>query len=71
MYFLTLIRSLDQIPASVLPHFKEAAQQLIKEKGTVEALTAALAHIAGSKEIVSRSFLSGMSVRLIRYSFHL
>ena len=55
-------RSLDQIPASILPHFKEAARQLMKDKGAEEALAAALAHISGSKEIVSRSVLSGMSV---------
>lgn len=62
--FFTIIhcRSLDQIPASILPHFKEAARQLMKEKGAEEALAAALAHISGSKEIVSRSVLSGMSV---------
>ena len=51
------------IPPSILPHFKEAAQQLMKERGAEEALAAALAHISGSKEIVSRSVLSGMSVR--------
>lgn len=61
--FMFPIRSLDQIPPSILPHFKEAAQQLIIEKGAEEALAAALAHISGSKEIVSRSVLSGMSVR--------
>ena len=55
-------RSLDQIPASILPHFKEAAQELMKERGAEDALAAALAHISGSKEIVSRSVLSGMSV---------
>ena len=57
------VRALDTIPPSILPHFKEAAQQLMKERGAEEALAAALAHISGSKEIVSRSVLSGMSVR--------
>ena len=62
---LCYIRSLDEIPASILPHFKEAAQDLIKERGAEDALAAALAHISGSKEIVSRSVLSGMSVRIL------
>ena len=34
----------------------------MKEKGAEDALAAALAHISGSREIVSRSVLSGMSV---------
>ena len=55
-------RSLDQTPQSILPHFKEAARELIKEKGAEDALAAALAHISGSKQIVSRSVLSGMPV---------
>jgi ATP-dependent RNA helicase DDX21 len=33
----------------------------MKEKGAEDALAAALAHISGSREIVSRSVLSGMS----------
>ena len=58
-------RTLDEIPASILPYFKATARQLIQERGAEDALAAALAHISGSKEIVSRSVLSGMSVRNI------
>ena len=62
---LIYFRTLDQIPPSLLPHFKEAARELMKEKGAEDALAAALAHISGSKEIVSRSVLSGMSVSIL------
>ena len=61
---LSLHRTLEKIPQSLLPHFKDAAQQLIAEKGAEDALAAALAHISGSKEIVTRSILSGISVSM-------
>ena len=51
---LTLcLRSLDGIPECVLPHFHEAAEQLIKEKGATNVVAAALAYISGAKEMVS------------------
>ena len=46
-------RSLDGIPECVLPHFHEAAEQLIKEKGATNVVAAALAYISGAKEMVS------------------
>ena len=57
-------RSLDQIPLSILAYFKEAAREIMEERSAEDALAAALAHISGSKEIVSRSILSGMPVSL-------
>ena len=63
------IRSLDGIPDSVLPHFQEAAEQLIKEKGATNVVAAALAYISGAKEIISRSLLSAHQV-YIHYSTH-
>ena len=47
------LRSLDGIPECVLPHFHEAAEQLIKEKGATNVVAAALAYISGAKEMVS------------------
>ena len=60
-------RSLDGIPESVLPHFHEAAEQLIKEKGATNVVAAALAYISGAKEIVSRSLLSAHQVCIINF----
>ena len=56
-------RSLEDIPDSVLPHFQDAAEQLIKEKGATNVVAAALAYISGAKEIISRSLLSAHQVR--------
>eukprot|EP00730_Choanoeca_flexa_P018423 TRINITY_DN8957_c0_g1_i1.p1 TRINITY_DN8957_c0_g1~~TRINITY_DN8957_c0_g1_i1.p1 ORF type:complete len:746 (+),score=242.38 TRINITY_DN8957_c0_g1_i1:87-2324(+) len=54
------IQSLDAVPDSVLPHFKDVAQELIAKRGAEDALCAALAHISGSTEIKTRSLLSSM-----------
>ena len=62
IFFPPPTRSLDSIPESVLPHFKEAAEQLIKEKGATNVVAAALAYISGAKEITSRSLLSSHQV---------
>ena len=59
---LSPLRSLDGIPDSILPHFEEAAEQLIKEKGATNVVAAALAYISGAKEIISRSLLSSHQV---------
>ena len=52
------------ISPTVLPLFKEAAEQLIQEKGAVDVVASALAFISGAKEIVSRSLLSAQRVKL-------
>nr|AAI08449.1 LOC398188 protein [Xenopus laevis] len=52
------IKSLDTVPADVIEHFKEYAQELIEKKGALTALAAALAHISGATSIKQRSLLN-------------
>ncbi|CAM5167690.1 unnamed protein product [Natator depressus] len=52
------IRCLDSVPQTAIDYFKESAQWLIEEKGAVEALAAALAHISGATCIEQRSLLN-------------
>nr|XP_028585281.1 nucleolar RNA helicase 2 [Podarcis muralis] len=52
------LRSLDSVPPSAIDHFRQAAERLIEEKGAVEALAAALAHISGATAIEQRSLLN-------------
>ncbi|XP_048361577.1 nucleolar RNA helicase 2 isoform X2 [Sphaerodactylus townsendi] len=52
------IRSLDSVPPSAIDYFRQSAERLIEEKGAVEALAAALAHISGATSIEQRSLLS-------------
>ena len=42
--------------------FREAAQALVDKMGAVDAVAASLAHISGTKEIKSRSLLTGREV---------
>ena len=57
-----LYRFLAQVPADALTYFREAAEALIEERGAVDAVAAALAHISGTTEIKSRSLLSSQEV---------
>uniref|UniRef100_A0A8C8VE19 RNA helicase n=1 Tax=Pelusios castaneus TaxID=367368 RepID=A0A8C8VE19_9SAUR len=52
------IRCLDSVPETAIDYFKKSAQWLIEEKGAVEALAAALAHISGATSIEQRSLLN-------------
>ncbi|XP_039593510.1 nucleolar RNA helicase 2-like [Polypterus senegalus] len=52
------VRFLDAVPPSAVGYFRAAAEKLIEERGAVEALAAALAHISGAKSIEQRSLLS-------------
>ncbi|XP_053168120.1 nucleolar RNA helicase 2 [Hemicordylus capensis] len=52
------IRSLDSVPPSAIDYFRQSAERLIEEKGAVEALAAALAHISGATSIEQRSLLN-------------
>ncbi|KAM6442869.1 nucleolar RNA helicase 2 [Liasis olivaceus] len=52
------IRSLDSVPPSAVDYFRQSAERLIEEKGAVEALAAALAHISGATSIEQRSLLN-------------
>uniref|UniRef100_M4A187 RNA helicase n=1 Tax=Xiphophorus maculatus TaxID=8083 RepID=M4A187_XIPMA len=51
-------RFLDSVPAAAVEYFRESAEKLIKEKGAVDALAAALAHISGATSLEQRSLLS-------------
>ena len=42
--------------------FRDFAQALVEKLGAVEALAAALAHISNTKEIKSRSLITGEEV---------
>ncbi|XP_006889064.1 PREDICTED: nucleolar RNA helicase 2 [Elephantulus edwardii] len=52
------IRYLDSVPPTAISHFKQSAEKLIEEKGAVEALAAALAHISGATAVDQRSLIS-------------
>lgn len=64
MPFLTLFRFLDSVPVAAIEYFRQSAEKLIEEKGAVEALAAALAHISGAKSLEQRSLLNSDSVSL-------
>ncbi|XP_029000540.1 nucleolar RNA helicase 2 [Betta splendens] len=51
-------RFLDSVPVTAIGYFRESAEKLIKEKGAVEALAAALAHISGAKSLEQRSLIN-------------
>ncbi|KAK7913397.1 hypothetical protein WMY93_013608 [Mugilogobius chulae] len=52
------VRFLDSVPVAAIGYFKESAQRLIEERGAVEALAAALAHISGATSLEQRSLLN-------------
>ncbi|XP_038599789.1 ATP-dependent RNA helicase DDX50-like [Tachyglossus aculeatus] len=52
------ISSLASVPEEALEKFRSYAKTLIEEKGAVEALAAALAHIAGASSFQQRSLIS-------------
>ncbi|XP_062436458.1 nucleolar RNA helicase 2-like, partial [Rhea pennata] len=49
---------LDSIPPSAVDYFRQSAKELIEEKGAIDALAAALAHISGASSIQQRSLLN-------------
>ena len=61
------IRCLDGIPECVVAQIHEAAEELIREKGATSAMAAALAYIAGAKDIMSSSLLSAHQVHCLCY----
>uniref|UniRef100_A0A673GTQ6 RNA helicase n=1 Tax=Sinocyclocheilus rhinocerous TaxID=307959 RepID=A0A673GTQ6_9TELE len=52
------VRFLDSVPAVAVGYFREAAQELIEQRGAVEALAAALAHISGATSLEQRSLIN-------------
>lgn len=59
---LSSCRLLEAIPRSAVDYFRKSAQELIDEKGAVDALAAALAHISGAAYIQQRSLLNSTAV---------
>lgn len=53
-----VIAFLSKVPENTLEYFRSAAEELITEKGAVDAVAAALAHISGNTEIKARSLLN-------------
>ncbi|KAF5895641.1 nucleolar RNA helicase 2 isoform X2, partial [Clarias magur] len=52
------VRFLDSVPPAAIEHFRTAAERLVEERGAVEALAAALAHISGATSLEQRSLLN-------------
>ncbi|XP_061600520.1 nucleolar RNA helicase 2 [Cololabis saira] len=52
------VRFLDSVPVTAIGYFRESAQKLIEERGAVDALAAALAHISGATSLEQRSLLN-------------
>uniref|UniRef100_A0A673JJW2 RNA helicase n=1 Tax=Sinocyclocheilus rhinocerous TaxID=307959 RepID=A0A673JJW2_9TELE len=52
------VRFLDSVPAVAVGYFREAARELIEQRGAEEALAAALAHISGATSLEQRSLIS-------------
>lgn len=61
-------RFLDSVPVTAIAYFKESAEKLIEERGAVDALAAALAHISGATNLEQRSLLNSDAVSLILFS---
>uniref|UniRef100_A0A8C1SM76 RNA helicase n=1 Tax=Cyprinus carpio TaxID=7962 RepID=A0A8C1SM76_CYPCA len=55
------VRFLDSVPAVAVGYFREAAQELIEQRGAVEALAAALAHISGATSLEQRSLINSVN----------
>ncbi|XP_016044076.1 nucleolar RNA helicase 2 [Erinaceus europaeus] len=68
------IRLLDTVPPTAISHFKQSAEKLIEEKGAVEALAAALAHISGATSVDQRSMINseaGFVTMILRCSIEM
>ncbi|XP_041836593.1 nucleolar RNA helicase 2 [Melanotaenia boesemani] len=52
------VRFLDSVPVAAIEYFRASAEKLIEERGAVEALAAALAHISGATTLEQRSLLN-------------
>lgn len=58
-------RFLDSVPATAIDYFRVSAEKLIAERGAVDALAAALAHISGATSLEQRSLLNSDAVSLV------
>ncbi|GAA6220084.1 nucleolar RNA helicase 2 [Lates japonicus] len=52
------VRFLDSVPVAAIDYFRASAEKLIEERGAVDALAAALAHISGATSLEQRSLLN-------------
>ncbi|XP_068442532.1 nucleolar RNA helicase 2 [Clinocottus analis] len=52
------VKFLDSVPVAAIGHFRASAEKLIEERGAVDALAAALAHISGATNLAERSLLN-------------
>ncbi|XP_035011472.2 nucleolar RNA helicase 2 [Hippoglossus stenolepis] len=52
------VKFLDSVPVTAIGYFRASAEKLIEEKGAVDALAAALAHISGATSLEQRSLLN-------------
>lgn len=55
-------RFLDSVPVAAIGYFRASAEKLIEERGAVDALAAALAHISGATSLEQRSLLNSDAV---------
>lgn len=55
-------RFLDSVPVTAIDYFRASAEKLIEERGAVDALAAALAHISGATSLEQRSLLNSDAV---------
>ncbi|KFP57485.1 Nucleolar RNA helicase 2, partial [Cariama cristata] len=62
------IRCLDSVPQTAIEYFKESARFLIQDKGPVNALAAALAHISGATSIEQRKKDAGFVTMILHCS---
>lgn len=60
-------RFLDSVPIAAIEYFRESAEKLIEEKGAVDALAAALAHISGATRLEQRSLLNSDAVSWVLF----
>lgn len=63
-FMFSFFRFLESIPVVAIGYFRESAERLIEERGAVDALAAALAHISGATALQQRSLLSSDVVSL-------
>ncbi len=61
---LVVCRFLDSVPVQAIGYFRASAEKLIEERGAVDALAAALAHISGATSLEQRSLLNSDAVSL-------
>lgn len=67
-FTFSFFRFLDSIPVAAIDYFRESAEKLIEERGAVDALAAALAHISGATALQQRSLLSSDAVSLLSHT---